>query len=112
METYSYVTSHGYEVMWKNNVTAKQATDDHIIRRVGFAGWISKTTNTHSEYIIFFFILHGKSGYTNARDYYVYTYITCRVVSDNSYKDCCLLVCDFMQFCRTSNGRNLIPLEC
>jgi len=31
---------------------AGQATDD-IIRRMRFACWINKATNTHSEYVIF-----------------------------------------------------------
>jgi len=29
-----------------------QATDDNIIRRTHFACWITKATNTHSEYVI------------------------------------------------------------
>jgi hypothetical protein len=32
--------------------TAGQATDDSIIRRMGIACWISKATNTPSEYVI------------------------------------------------------------
>jgi hypothetical protein len=31
---------------------ARQATDDNIIRRMRFACWITKATDTHSEYII------------------------------------------------------------
>jgi hypothetical protein len=33
--------------------TATQATDDNIIQRMRFARSITKTTNTHSEYVIF-----------------------------------------------------------
>jgi hypothetical protein len=33
--------------------TAGQATDDSIIRRMRTACWITKATNTHSEYVIF-----------------------------------------------------------
>ena len=33
--------------------TARQATDDTIIRRVPFECWINKATYTHSEYVIF-----------------------------------------------------------
>jgi len=33
--------------------TARQATDDNIIRRMRFACWIHKATGTHSEYVIF-----------------------------------------------------------
>jgi hypothetical protein len=31
---------------------ARQATDDNITRRMRFACWITKATNTHSEYVI------------------------------------------------------------
>jgi hypothetical protein len=33
-------------------VTARQATDDNIIRRMRFACWITKATDTHSEYVL------------------------------------------------------------
>jgi hypothetical protein len=32
--------------------TAGQATDDNIIQRMRFACWITKATDTHSEYVI------------------------------------------------------------
>jgi hypothetical protein len=32
--------------------TAGQATDDNMIRRMHFAYWITKATDTHSEYAI------------------------------------------------------------
>ena len=32
--------------------TARQTTDDNIIRRMRFAFWIAKATDTHSEYVI------------------------------------------------------------
>jgi len=41
-----------YEIMWKT-CRAGQATDDNLIRRMRIACWISKTMNTHSEYVIF-----------------------------------------------------------
>jgi hypothetical protein len=31
---------------------ARQATDDNIVRRMRFACWITKATDTHSEYVI------------------------------------------------------------
>jgi hypothetical protein len=31
--------------------TARQATDDNIIRRMRFACWITKATDTHSKYV-------------------------------------------------------------
>jgi hypothetical protein len=39
--------------LWENVEkygTARQATDDNIIRRMRFACWITKATDTHSEY--------------------------------------------------------------
>jgi len=41
-----------YEIMWKKYCTARQATDDKIIRRILFACLITKATETHSEYVI------------------------------------------------------------
>jgi hypothetical protein len=41
-----------YETMWKKHGRARQAIDDNIIRRMRFACWITKATNTHSEYVI------------------------------------------------------------
>jgi hypothetical protein len=38
--------------MWKNMVEMEQATDDNIIWRMCFACWITKATNTQSEYEI------------------------------------------------------------
>jgi len=33
--------------------TATKVTDGNIIRRMRFAFWINKATDTHSEYVIF-----------------------------------------------------------
>jgi len=41
--------------LWKNvekYTTARQATDDNIIRRTCVACWITKATNTRQEYVI------------------------------------------------------------
>jgi hypothetical protein len=32
--------------------TAREATDDNIIKRMPIACWITRATNTHSEYVI------------------------------------------------------------
>ena len=40
-------------MMRKKYERTRQATDDNIICRMPFAFWITKTTNTHSEYEIF-----------------------------------------------------------
>jgi hypothetical protein len=41
-----------YEIMWRNTVQPDRATDVSIIRRMRFACWITKATDTHSEYVI------------------------------------------------------------
>jgi hypothetical protein len=41
-----------YEIMWKKYGAARQATDDNIIRRMAVSCWITKPTDTHSEYVI------------------------------------------------------------
>jgi hypothetical protein len=52
-------TSHAQQLFEKTveNVekygSAGQATDGNIIRRMCFACWINKATNTHSKYLIF-----------------------------------------------------------
>jgi hypothetical protein len=50
--------------------TARQTTDDNIIRRMRFACWITKATDTHSEYVVLL-PLYGHNGYANAHQYYV-----------------------------------------
>jgi hypothetical protein len=47
---------------------ARQATDDNIIRRMRFACWITKATDTHSQYVILI-PSDGKNGYANAPQY-------------------------------------------
>jgi len=39
----------------KKRCTAGQATDYDIVRHMRFASWLSKATNTHSEYVILVF---------------------------------------------------------
>jgi hypothetical protein len=38
-------------------VRARQATDDNIIRRMRIACWITKATDTHSEYVMIIALL-------------------------------------------------------
>jgi hypothetical protein len=45
--------------------TDRQATDDSIIRRMRFACWITKATDTHSKYVILI-AFQGNNGYANA----------------------------------------------
>jgi hypothetical protein len=42
-----------YEKMWKKCGTARQVTDDDIIRCMRFACWIAKAADTRLEYVIF-----------------------------------------------------------
>jgi hypothetical protein len=38
--------------MWKKDGKAGQATDDNTMRRMRLVFWITKATNTYSEYVI------------------------------------------------------------
>jgi len=50
---------------------------DSVIRRMRFACWITKPTDTYLEYAIGYLLLfHGNRGFGNAPKYYVFTYIT------------------------------------
>ena len=51
-------------------VTARQATDGNTIRRMRFACWIIKATDTHWEYVILT-AFPRENHYTNASQYYV-----------------------------------------
>jgi hypothetical protein len=61
---YSVTFSRKSYRLWDNvekYVTARQATDDNIIRRMRFACWITKATDTHSEYAILIVFPQGQS---------------------------------------------------
>jgi len=58
--------------------TAGQATDDNMIRRMRFGCWITKATNTHSEYVTLLSLplqqwLHERASMLR------YTYMACLV---------------------------------
>jgi hypothetical protein len=57
--------------------TAKQATEENKIRRMRFACWMTKATDTHSDYVIVLF--DGNNVYAKAIQCYVYTYNACLV---------------------------------
>jgi hypothetical protein len=58
--------------------TARQATNDNIIRRMRFACWITKATDTHSEYVIL--IAFPSQQWLRERASVLrYTYIVCLV---------------------------------
>jgi hypothetical protein len=52
-----FLNSAIYETMWKSNGGSREATDDNIIRRIGFVCWVSEViparkrthTQTHSH---------------------------------------------------------------
>jgi len=54
-----------YGIMWKKYVTARQATDDNVVRRMRTGCWIPMATHTHthtySEYVIYI-VFCGKNG--------------------------------------------------
>ena len=58
-----------YEIMWKNMVEPDRPQMT-IMRRMRFACWETKATNTHSEYEILL-LFHGNNGFANAPLYYV-----------------------------------------
>jgi len=71
-----------YEIMWKKYCRIRQVTDDNIIRRTRFSGWIPKTINTHSEYVILNAFqlqqwLHERASMLR------YTYVACLVSFQN-----------------------------
>ena len=51
--------------------TAGQATDDSIIRRMRSACWITKATNTHTQYTLRIVYKDGGNGYAKAPQFYV-----------------------------------------
>ena len=70
--------SHSLEDNVEEYGRARQATDDNIIRRM--ARWISKATNTHSEYVI---LIAFPRNYSHAkeRQCYICAHITYFVTS-------------------------------
>jgi hypothetical protein len=58
---------------------ARQATDDSIIRRMRFACWITKATDTHSEYLIPV-ALPRQQWLRERAPMFLYKYIACLVL--------------------------------
>ena len=52
------------------NVRVGQTTDFNIKRRMRIACWITKATDTHSEYVILI-VFHSNIGYANAPQCYI-----------------------------------------
>jgi len=53
------------DIMWKN-VVEPDVTYDNMIRRMRYACWTPKATDTHSEYVMLIAFPRQKKGYTNA----------------------------------------------
>jgi hypothetical protein len=67
-----------YEMMWKKHGRAGQLTNDNIIRKMRFACWITKATDTHSKYVIL--IAFSRQQWLRERASMLgYTYIACVV---------------------------------
>jgi hypothetical protein len=58
-----------YNIMWKNVVETDRPEIDNIIRRMRVAFWISKATDTHSEYVTLLF--HCHNGWTKAPECWI-----------------------------------------
>ena len=70
--------------------TARQVTDDSVIRRMHFACCITKATNARSEYIIYFLLFHGIIGSAYAPQCYVW-YSKSHIINLLSYSNILLL---------------------
>ena len=74
--------------MWKKKYYRSwQGTDQ--IRRVRMAYWVSRATNTHSEYVVLV-TFHRKNGYTNAPQCYVIRTLPA-LFSQTLVRNCALL---------------------
>jgi hypothetical protein len=60
----------------------REAMDEKRLRRMHVACWITKAKNTHSEYLILLGFTM-QNGYSNATQYYVYTFISFPVLLED-----------------------------
>jgi len=68
--------------MRENIGTGRQATDGNIIRRMRIACWMTKATDTHSEYVILIAFPGQKKNWLHERATILfYTNVACRVVT-------------------------------
>jgi hypothetical protein len=63
--------------------TAEQATDDNVNRHMHIACWITKATDTHSEYVILFAFLQQQSYYEWTS--MLHLYVHCLSVHELTY---------------------------
>ena len=76
-----------YGVMWRKYGTARQVTDNNTTRRTRFGRWITKATDTHSEYVIRIALplqqrLHARASLSR------YTYIACLAITETDCVYC------------------------
>jgi len=64
-----------YETVWKKYGTDGHATDDNLIWPMHFACWLTKATDTHSEYVIFNAFIWQQWLQEHASLLHLYTYI-------------------------------------
>ena len=95
-----------YEIMCGKYVTAGQPIDGNVIPRMRLASWVTKFINTHSEYVIFILFFHVENCYSNALQYYAFTYIA-YLVSDHEWYQIFSLHKLVLRVLRGSQGRDL-----
>jgi len=59
-----------YEITWKNMLKPYRPQMHNIIPRMRLECWITKATNTHSEYV-YVLLFHGSNGYAKGSQCYV-----------------------------------------
>jgi hypothetical protein len=68
-----------YEIMWKNMVQSDKPQTTNVIWRMRFACWITKATDTHSEYVIV--VAFPRQQWLRERASVLrYTYIACILI--------------------------------
>jgi len=71
-----------YEIMWIKHGIARKVLDDKIIFRMRFPCWITKATDTHSEYIVLVSFSRQQWLRERVSMFHSYMYIACLVASD------------------------------
>jgi hypothetical protein len=56
-------------------ITARQTTDDNIIRRTHFAHWITNAADTHRQHMKYFLLFHVNNGHANAPYTHIVTFL-------------------------------------
>ena len=67
--------------MWKKYGRTREGTDENATRRMRFACWIPKATDTHSEHVIFIAFFPLQQRLRERVSMLRYTYVACLVIS-------------------------------